>query len=110
MVRMANIWCVFDCKTDHNETLVLQDYEYSCGESDCTAFGAGATCDHLSFIEKVSYGYNMLYQMSNQDQRKCNLLGATITTNNPSTPDCDFPIEILTVEVVDGESTLTKRY
>ncbi|KAK6773903.1 hypothetical protein RDI58_029142 [Solanum bulbocastanum] len=24
--------------------------------------------------------------------------------------DCDFPIEILTAEVVDGGSTLTKRY
>uniref|UniRef100_M1B760 Glycosyl hydrolase family 17 protein n=1 Tax=Solanum tuberosum TaxID=4113 RepID=M1B760_SOLTU len=107
---MPNRWCVFDGKTDHNESLVLQDYEYACEKSDCTAFGAGATCDHLSFIEKVSYAYNMLYQITNQDLRKCNLSGATMTTNNPSTPDCDFPIEILTAEVVDGGTALTRRY
>ncbi|KAK4716067.1 hypothetical protein R3W88_014405 [Solanum pinnatisectum] len=109
-VRMPNRWCVFDGKTDHNESLVLQDYEYACEKSDCTAFGAGATCDNLSFTEKVSYAYNMLYQITNQDLRKCNLSGATMTTNNPSTPDCDFPIEILTAEVVDGGTALTRRY
>uniref|UniRef100_M1BAY0 Glucan endo-1,3-beta-glucosidase 5 n=1 Tax=Solanum tuberosum TaxID=4113 RepID=M1BAY0_SOLTU len=59
-VRMPNRWCVFDGKTDHNETQVLQDYDYACGESDCTAFGAGATCDHLSFHRRRSLnGYNM---------------------------------------------------
>ncbi|CAN4090581.1 unnamed protein product [Withania somnifera] len=109
-VRMPNRWCVFDGKTDHNETLVLQDYDYACDDSDCSAFGAGATCDHLSFTEKVSYAYNMRYQTENQNMKKCNLIGAMITTNNPSTPDCEFPVEILTAEVVDGGNALTKRY
>ncbi|MCD7450062.1 hypothetical protein HAX54_003277 [Datura stramonium] len=109
-VRMPNRWCVFDGKTDHNETLVLQDYDYACNDSDCSAFGSGATCDHLSFTEKVSYAYNMRYQMENQDQRKCNLVGAQITTMNPSTPDCEFPVEILTAEIVDGGSAQTKKY
>ncbi|KAJ8527606.1 hypothetical protein K7X08_015057 [Anisodus acutangulus] len=109
-VQMPKRWCVFDGMTDHNETVVLKDYEYACYDSDCSVFGAGATCDHLSFAEKVSYAYNMRYQMKNQNMQKCELVGAFISTTNPSTPDCEFPIQILTAEVVDGGSAITKRY
>ncbi|KAM3305773.1 glucan endo-1,3-beta-glucosidase 6-like [Capsicum chacoense] len=109
-VYMPKRWCVFDGRTDHNETIVLQDYKYACDDSDCSSFGAGASCDNLSFPQKVSYAYNMRYQMENQDQRKCNMIGGVITTVNPSTPDCEFPIEILTAEIVDGGNAVTKRY
>ncbi|PHT50033.1 hypothetical protein CQW23_09780 [Capsicum baccatum] len=110
IVKMPKRWCVFDGKTDHNKTLVVQDYEYACDDSDCSAFGAGASCDNLSFVQQVSYAYNMRYQMENQNQQKCNLIGAMLTIVNPSTPNCDFPIEILTAEFVDGGSLLTKRF
>ncbi|OIT36420.1 PREDICTED: glucan endo-1,3-beta-glucosidase 8-like [Nicotiana attenuata] len=109
-VKMPNRWCVFDGKTDHNETLLMKDFDSACMDSDCSTFGSGATCDHLVFAEKVSYAYNMRYQMNNQDQEYCELIGAVLTANNPSTPDCEFPVEILTAEVVDGGSPDTKKY
>lgn len=107
---MPNRWCVFDGKTEYNETLLMKDFDSACMDSDCSTFGSGATCDHLVFAEKVSYAYNMRYQMNNQDQEYCELLGAELTANNPSTPDCEFPVEILTAEVVDGGSPDTKKY
>nr|XP_009781694.1 PREDICTED: glucan endo-1,3-beta-glucosidase 8-like isoform X3 [Nicotiana sylvestris]XP_016492388.1 PREDICTED: glucan endo-1,3-beta-glucosidase 8-like isoform X3 [Nicotiana tabacum] len=109
-VKMPNRWCVFDGKTEYNETLLMKDFDSACMDSDCSTFGSGATCDHLVFAEKVSYAYNMRYQMNNQDQEYCELLGAELTANNPSTPDCEFPVEILTAEVVDGGSPDTKKY
>ncbi|XP_059274678.1 glucan endo-1,3-beta-glucosidase 8-like isoform X1 [Lycium ferocissimum] len=110
IVLLPSRWCVFDGKTDHNETLVLQDYGYACYTSDCSSLGAGATCDRLSFTQKVSYAYNIRYQTANQNIHKCELIGAEISTINPSTPECEFIIEILTAEVVDGGSLINKRY
>ncbi|KAL0378860.1 UNVERIFIED_CONTAM: Glucan endo-1,3-beta-glucosidase 8 [Sesamum radiatum] len=88
-------WCVFN--TDiKNMTLVPRNMQYACQMGDCTALNHDGSCDKtLDDKEKISYAFNMYYQMNNQDVRACNFEGlARLVDQNASTNDCLFPIGI----------------
>ncbi|KAE9612516.1 putative glucan endo-1,3-beta-D-glucosidase [Lupinus albus] len=62
---------------------------------DCTALGYGSSCNNLDANGNASYAFNMYYQVQNQNDLACNFEGlAMITTQNISTPTCNFIIQI----------------
>ncbi|KAL0449196.1 UNVERIFIED_CONTAM: Glucan endo-1,3-beta-glucosidase 8 [Sesamum latifolium] len=88
-------WCVFN--TDiKNMTAVPANVQYACQMADCTALNHDGSCDKtLDDKEKISYAFNMYYQMNNQDVRACDFEGlARVVEQNASTNDCLFPIGI----------------
>ncbi|KAK7315649.1 hypothetical protein VNO77_34215 [Canavalia gladiata] len=87
-------WCMFN--SDVNDLSKLADnINYACSHADCTALGYGSSCNNLDANGNASYAFNMYYQMQNQNDMACNFEGlAKLTTNNISTPTCNFIIQI----------------
>ncbi|EHA8589359.1 Glucan endo-1,3-beta-glucosidase 8 [Cocos nucifera] len=87
-------WCVFN--PDAKDLSKLADnINFACTFSDCTSLGSGSTCSNLDANGTASYAFNMYFQAQNQDDTSCYFQGlAKGTTQDPSTADCNFTIQI----------------
>ncbi|XP_020088469.1 glucan endo-1,3-beta-glucosidase 8-like [Ananas comosus] len=92
-------WCVFN--RDAKDLSSLDgDMEFACSSGDCTALVPGSSCNGLDKSGKISYAFNMYFQMQDQDVRACDFGGlAKITTKNASQNGCLFPVQILSAGV-----------
>ncbi|KAF1879581.1 hypothetical protein Lal_00033238 [Lupinus albus] len=87
-------WCMFNPQAQNLSTLA-DNINYACTYADCTALGYGSSCNNLDANGNASYAFNMYYQVQNQNDLACNFEGlAMITTQNISTPTCNFIIQI----------------
>ncbi|XP_020095494.1 glucan endo-1,3-beta-glucosidase 8-like [Ananas comosus] len=93
---LPQTWCVFN--PDAKDLSKLGDnINFACTFSDCTALGYGSTCNGLDANGNSSYAFNMYFQVQNQNDESCYFKGlAMTTTQNPSTADCNFTIQIAT--------------
>lgn len=74
---------------------LAENINYACTFGDCTGLGYGSSCNNLDANGNASYAFNMYYQVQNQNDMACNFEGlAKVTTNNISTPTCNFVIQI----------------
>ncbi|XP_061358298.1 glucan endo-1,3-beta-glucosidase 8-like [Gastrolobium bilobum] len=92
---LAPRWCMFN--PDAKDLTKLADnINYACTFGDCTALGYGSSCNNLDANGNASYAFNMYFQVQNQNPSACNFQGlAKLTTNNISTPTCNFIIQIV---------------
>lgn len=92
---LAPRWCMFD--PDAKDLSKLADnINYACTFGDCTALGYGSSCNNLDANGNASYAFNMYFQVQNQNPMACKFQGlAKLTTDNISTPTCNFIIEIV---------------
>lgn len=98
IVKMPNRWCKFNGDTT-NMDLVNKNYDLACQVSDCSQLEKGASCDGLSYASKVSYAMNAFFQKNKQEVKDCDFDGlGQIVATNPSEPNCEFPIEILSFQ------------
>lgn len=88
-------WCMFN--PDAKDLSKLADnINYACTYGDCTALGYGSSCNNLDANGNASYAFNMYFQVQNQNPMACKFQGlAKLTTDNISTPTCNFIIEIV---------------
>ncbi|XP_009795111.1 glucan endo-1,3-beta-glucosidase 5-like [Nicotiana sylvestris] len=102
-VKMPNRWCVYDHSVNAGNEKLMEQVNYACNSSDCTLLSPGATCENLNSTQRASFAFNMYFQMNSQQVDYCGFQGlGVITTDDPSTPNCRFPIEILSIDVVDN--------
>lgn len=92
---LAPKWCMFN--PDAKDLSKLADnINFACTYADCTALGYGSSCNNLDANGNASYAFNMYYQVQNQDRMACGFQGlAKLTTDNISTPTCNFIIQIV---------------
>lgn len=87
-------WCMFNPEAADLSKLA-ENINYACTFGDCTGLGYGSSCNNLDANGNASYAFNMYYQVQNQNDMACNFEGlAKVTTNNISTPTCNFVIQI----------------
>ncbi|XP_027155127.1 glucan endo-1,3-beta-glucosidase 8-like [Coffea eugenioides] len=88
-------WCVLkgDAPTDAN---LADNMNYACNNGgDCTPIQDGSSCNFLDAKQKASYVFNSYFQIQNQSNTSCDFKGlATVTTQDPSVPNCNFTIQI----------------
>ncbi|CAH9094357.1 unnamed protein product [Cuscuta europaea] len=104
IVKMPSRWCIFNGDMS-NATKVEEQMQFACATSDCTPLYSHSTCSNLNHTWNVSYAFNVYYQSNNQelDNGACDFSGlGVLTPFDPSTGTCQFPVEILTAEKVDG--------
>ncbi|CAN4106790.1 unnamed protein product [Withania somnifera] len=109
-VKMPNRWCMSKeepmfngSSNNNNDQKVMEHVNFACSKADCTSLSPGATCDNLNFTWNASFAFNIYFQMNSQKTNYCDFNGyGYITTTDPSTPTCRFPVEILSVEVIDN--------
>ena len=87
-------WCILDPEvTDINR--VNGSMEWACENGDCTALDHKGECSKLDKAGKMSYAFNMYFQINNQDAGACDFEGfARVVEKNASTKECLFPIEL----------------
>ncbi|XP_054799995.1 glucan endo-1,3-beta-glucosidase 8-like isoform X1 [Prosopis cineraria] len=91
---LSSKWCMFNPNAKDLSKLA-DNINYACTFGDCTSLGYGSSCNNLDANGNASYAFNMYYQVQNQDDMACNFQGlAKITTQNISTPTCNFVIQI----------------
>lgn len=95
IMRMPERWCVFNGnRTDF--PMVEEQLKFACKNSDCSSVSPGSSCGDLSSNEIISFAFNMYFQFRFQDESACHFNGLSfITVENPSTPKCMFPIEVV---------------
>ncbi|XP_044483124.1 glucan endo-1,3-beta-glucosidase 8-like [Mangifera indica] len=87
-------WCMFN-QNAKDVSKLAANIDFACSNSDCTALGYGSSCNNLDVNGNASYAFNMYFQMKNQDDLACGFQGlATVTTQNLSTGQCIFPIQL----------------
>lgn len=92
---LPRTWCVFNANAQ-NLSKLGDNINYACTFSDCTSLGYGSTCNGLDTNGNASYAFNMYFQVQNQKDQSCYFQGlATETTQNPSTANCNFTIQIV---------------
>ncbi|GAU48466.1 hypothetical protein TSUD_324160 [Trifolium subterraneum] len=92
---LDSMWCMFN--PDAKDLSKLADnINFACTFGDCTALGYGSSCNNLDANGNASYAFNMYFQTQNQNRQACNFEGlAKVTTDNISTPTCNFLIQIV---------------
>ncbi|XP_068472388.1 glucan endo-1,3-beta-glucosidase 8-like isoform X2 [Phaseolus vulgaris] len=96
---LAPRWCMFNPNAK-DLTSLPDNINYACTFGDCTALGYGSSCNNLDANGNASYAFNMYFQVQNQNPMACNFQGlAKITTDNISTPTCNFIIQIVSSSV-----------
>ncbi|XP_074557362.1 glucan endo-1,3-beta-glucosidase 8-like [Curcuma longa] len=89
-------WCVFAAGGSGDLSKLGDNINYACSRSDCTALGYGSSCNGLDANGNASFAFNMYFQVQNQQAQSCNFQGlAAVTTQDPSTPECNFTIQIV---------------
>nr|XP_010909077.1 glucan endo-1,3-beta-glucosidase 8 [Elaeis guineensis] len=93
---LPQTWCVFNPNAKDLSKLG-DNINYACTFSDCTSLGYGSTCNQLDANGNASYAFNMYFQDQNQKDMSCFFQGLAMqTTQNPSTTECNFTIQIKT--------------
>ncbi|CAH9132949.1 unnamed protein product [Cuscuta epithymum] len=110
-VKSPSRWCIF--KGDmSNKALVEAQVAAACNMSDCTELLPGASCGRIGYADRVSYAFNALYQIQNQENQAgaCEFAGlGALTPIDPSIGECKYPVGILTAETVDGGIQLAEN-
>ncbi|CAL9168254.1 unnamed protein product [Musa hybrid cultivar] len=89
-------WCMFNPNGGGDMSKLGDNINYACSRSDCTALGYGSTCNGLDANGNASFAFNMYFQVQNQMAQSCFFQGLAVeTTQNPSTADCNFTIQIV---------------
>ncbi|KAG7027111.1 Glucan endo-1,3-beta-glucosidase 8 [Cucurbita argyrosperma subsp. argyrosperma] len=92
---MERKWCVLR-QTLKNLEPTAKEVDYACGYSDCTALTAGGSCGQLDRRGRISYAFNIYFQMQDQNVEACVFDGtAEIVTKNATVGNCLFPIQIV---------------
>ncbi|XP_008793474.2 glucan endo-1,3-beta-glucosidase 8-like [Phoenix dactylifera] len=92
---LSDEWCVYD-PSARNQEAVPRSMDFACSNGDCTALMGSSPCSKLDRSGRVSYAFNMYFQMKDQDVRACDFQGlAKITSRNASRDGCLFPIQIV---------------
>lgn len=95
IMRMARRWCVFNGDR-HDFERVNYLFKWTCNQTDCSSLAPGGSCGNLTFAQNVSFAFNMYFQFNFQDELVCDYGGlAQMTTENPSTGHCVFPVEVV---------------
>ncbi|EHA8588009.1 glucan endo-1,3-beta-glucosidase 8 [Cocos nucifera] len=93
---LPQTWCVFNPNAKDLSKLG-DNINYACTFSDCTSLGYGSTCNQLDANGNASYAFNMYFQDQNQKDMSCFFQGLAMeTTQNPSTTECNFTVQIKT--------------
>ncbi|PKA66073.1 Glucan endo-1,3-beta-glucosidase 8 [Apostasia shenzhenica] len=88
-------WCVFNPDGKANVSKLADNIDYACTFSDCTSLGYGSSCNNLDANGNASYAFNNYYQAQGQKDMSCVFQGlATISTQDPSTGQCKFTLQI----------------
>ncbi|KAL8489440.1 hypothetical protein ACS0TY_025369 [Phlomoides rotata] len=96
--RMPQRWCVYNEDRSNIKKLINQ-MDKACALADCTALTPGGSCSHLDFLRNVTYVFNMYFQVMFQNETECDFEGlGRVSTVNPSTPECIFPVEVVRPE------------
>ncbi|KAL1555361.1 glucan endo-1,3-beta-D-glucosidase [Salvia divinorum] len=95
IMRMPERWCVYNGnRTDYS--MVMKQLNYACMNTDCSSLKSGGSCNNITFKQNVSFAFNMYFQFKFQDEKACLFNGLSfITVENPSTPECTFPVEVV---------------
>ncbi|XP_065022298.1 glucan endo-1,3-beta-glucosidase 8-like [Musa acuminata AAA Group] len=89
-------WCMFNPNGGGDMSKLGDNINYACSRSDCTALDYGSTCNGLDANGNASFAFNMYFQVQNQMAQSCFFQGLAVeTTQNPSTADCNFTIQIV---------------
>ncbi|XP_028804871.1 glucan endo-1,3-beta-glucosidase 9 [Neltuma alba] len=92
---LSSKWCVVNNNKDMSNATASA--AYACSNADCTALSSGGSCFNLSWPGNISYAFNSYYQQHDQRAESCDFGGlGLITTVDPSSDHCRFPIEIHT--------------
>ncbi|KAL1536667.1 glucan endo-1,3-beta-D-glucosidase [Salvia divinorum] len=87
-------WCVYVKNRETTDQLTA-NMDYACTNGDCTALKYGNPCSKMDYSSKVSYAFNMFFQMMYQDVEACDFGGlAKIVTKNATVGNCFFPIAL----------------
>uniref|UniRef100_A0A0D9W014 glucan endo-1,3-beta-D-glucosidase n=1 Tax=Leersia perrieri TaxID=77586 RepID=A0A0D9W014_9ORYZ len=91
---LSRTWCVIN--TNAKDTSKLADnINFACTFADCTALGYGSTCAGMDSNGNASYAFNAYFQVQNQRDDACDFQGLAMPTQtDPSTPACNFTIQI----------------
>ncbi|KAI4310714.1 hypothetical protein MLD38_035668 [Melastoma candidum] len=88
-------WCLLK-KSVKNLTTVWPHVDYACSISDCSSMELKSSCGDLDSYGRVSYVFNMHFQMQDQDVEVCDFNGmAELVSENASTATCLFPVQIV---------------
>ncbi|EFJ30461.1 hypothetical protein SELMODRAFT_89756 [Selaginella moellendorffii] len=99
-------WCVLNPEGDM--TKLAKSVDYACSHGDCTALVYGGSCNHIGDQGNASYAFNSYYQINNQEEESCVFDGlGMITTANPSTGGCEFPVQLNPLASSSTSSTAT---
>lgn len=91
---LENQWCMLNPHANDLSKLG-ENINFACTFADCTPLGYGSSCNGLDANANVSYAFNVYFQTQNQNLQACDFLGlAILTTQNISTPTCNFTIQI----------------
>lgn len=89
-------WCVVKPGAESKQKGISDAMKYACDRTDCTPITNGSSCGDLSASDKASYVFNSFYQDQNQSAQSCAFDGlSTVVTKDPSTPSCNFTIQLL---------------
>ncbi|CDP12873.1 unnamed protein product [Coffea canephora] len=104
ITHMPKRWCIIngDIANDINNTIREKFLDAHDSIVDCTAMEAGASCSNLTETQQLSYVFNMGFRKVAQNvyNKSCYYNGyGKIVSDDPSTPSCTFPVEILATEI-----------
>ncbi|KAJ0981710.1 hypothetical protein J5N97_009965 [Dioscorea zingiberensis] len=90
-------WCVYNPNTQADTgSKLIDNMNFACTYSDCTALGYGSSCNSLDDKGNASYAFNMYFQVQGQKEESCDFQGlAMVTTQNYSQGQCNFPVQIV---------------
>ncbi|XP_077222529.1 glucan endo-1,3-beta-glucosidase 6-like [Tasmannia lanceolata] len=92
---LSRKWCVLSQSASLSDPQVAPSVSFACANADCTSLGYGTSCSNLDTRGNLSYAFNSYYQKFDQDDSACKFPHLSIvTTKDPSTSNCRFPIMI----------------
>ncbi|WOK91750.1 glucan endo-1,3-beta-glucosidase 8-like [Canna indica] len=104
-------WCVFNPNGGGDMSVLGDNINYACSRSDCTALGYGSSCNGLDANGKASFAFNMYFQVQNQIASSCFFQGLAVeTTQNPTTADCNFTIQIVSSDAAASSRRLLAAF
>ncbi|KAG6489392.1 glucan endo-1,3-beta-glucosidase 5-like [Zingiber officinale] len=88
-------WCVLSSTASVTDPIIADAVGYACEYADCTSLGYGSSCNGLDARGNVSYAFNQLFQVANQQKGACNFSDLSVVTEtDPSQGSCRFNIMI----------------
>ncbi|KAL7144106.1 hypothetical protein ABFS83_08G236500 [Erythranthe nasuta] len=94
VLYMESKWCVYNTDVKNLDKLP-GNMDYACSRADCTALNHVGPCSKLDQASRISYAFNIFFQMNAQDVETCVFDGmARIVEANASTDNCLFPLAL----------------